>query len=235
MNIFFSCISNRKIRIHDPDFFICYLVDIMNASRRASMRREADLDLKIVVLGSAYVGKTSIINRYCNQVFNTEVHSTIGAGFFTHPLQIDDKNITVMIWDTAGDERFRSVTPSILRGTRILVLVFDLTQPATFSELDVYLDLFLDTCKVDASGALPVLLLGNKCDLVQGAVAREAIDRWTQKNRVPLYYAVSAKSGKQIEEAFLEAVKFVASARGREPHKPAIEIQLTDTDATKCC
>jgi GTPase SAR1 family protein len=140
-----------------------------------------------------------------------------------------------MIWDTAGDERFRSVTPSILRGTHILVLVFDLTQPSTFSDLDIYLDLFLDTCKVDPNGARPVLLLGNKYDLLQPAVGRDAIDRWTQKNRVPLYYAVSAKSGEQIEEAFLEAVRFVASAREREPEKPAIEIGLTNTDATKCC
>jgi small GTP-binding protein len=63
------------------------------------------MDLKLVVLGTAFVGKTSIINRYCNQIFNDETPSTVGAGFFTHSLRIDDTDVTAMFWDTAGDER----------------------------------------------------------------------------------------------------------------------------------
>jgi small GTP-binding protein len=192
--------------------------------------------VKLVVLGSAFVGKTSIINRYCNQVFNNESRSTIGAGFFTHPLEFDHKEVTVMIWDTAGDERFRSVTPSILRGAQGLVIVFDLTQPATFCDLDIYLDLFFDTCKVDVNVSPPVLLLGNKSDLTRRALSQEMIDKWKQKNRIPLYYEVSAKSGEQIEEAFFQIVKFVISGRsGNDVHTNAIEIELTESGGGDCC
>jgi small GTP-binding protein len=196
--------------------------------------RGSGVDVKLVVLGSAFVGKTSIINRYCNQVFNNETRSTVGAGFFTHPLQVGGTEVTVMIWDTAGDERFRSITPSILRGAQGLVIVFDLTQQRTFSDLDIYLD--LDTDRVNASDSPPVLLLGNKSDLAQRALSQEAIDKWMQTNRIPLDYEVSAKSGEQIEEAFFEIVNFVTSARtSMETHTPAIEIELADAGGENCC
>jgi small GTP-binding protein len=201
-----------------------------------SSARLSGLDVKLVVLGSAFVGKTSIINRYCNQVFNNETRSTVGAGFFTHALEIDQKEVTAMIWDTAGDERFRSVTPSILRGAHGLILVFDLTQPGTFSDLDIYLDLFFDTCKVDAHISPPVLLVGNKSDLTQRALSQETISKWMQKNRIPLYYEVSAKSGQQIEDAFFQIVKFVTSARPRnEMNTNAIQIELTESESSNCC
>jgi small GTP-binding protein len=193
------------------------------------------MDLKVVVLGTAFVGKTSIINRYCNQIFNNQTPSTVGAGFFTHSLRIDDTDVTAMLWDTAGDERFRSVMPSILRGAHGLILVFDLTNPQSFSEIDIYLDMFLDKCPVDPNYPPPVLLLGNKADLPERGVSRNEIDIWKQKNRVPFYSSVSAKSGDGIEKAVHDLLKFLAS--GDSQHlTTAIDIGLTRPGGGKeCC
>ena len=129
------------------------------------MSRYSSIDLKVVVLGVASVGKTSIINRYCNDSFREDSLSTIGAGFFTHSIKINDTEVTLMLWDTAGEERFRSVAPSLLRGSNGLVLVYDVTNVQSFNELEIYLEMFLDVVNVNAMSVMPVLLLGNKTDL----------------------------------------------------------------------
>jgi small GTP-binding protein len=173
------------------------------------VKRPTSLDMKLVVLGPAYVGKTSIITRYCNNTFSEDTGTTIGAGFFTHTVAIDDTEVTLMLWDTAGEERFKSVAPSLLRGANGLVLTFDLTQARTFSDIDSYLDMFLDNCYSDPSQAPAVLLLGNKSDKDEREVSESEIERWVQKNRIPLYFPVSAKNGNGIQAAMQKFIEFL--------------------------
>jgi small GTP-binding protein len=202
---------------------------------RPGRRRTSNVDLKIVFLGSAFVGKTSVINRYCNQIFSNETRSTVGASFFTHSLRVKDMDVTIMIWDTAGEERFRSVTPSLLRGAHGVVLVFDLSQNDSFADLDLYLDMFLDVCRVEPNRPPPVLLLGNKADLTRRLVAQNFIDSWVARNRIPFYYAVSAKSGEKIEEAMFELVKFLATPDTSMDGTIQIGLTWTDGGKPKCC
>jgi small GTP-binding protein len=192
------------------------------------------LDLKVVVLGSAYVGKTSIINRYCNGFFSEDTRSTIGAGFFTHTLSVNTTEVTVMLWDTAGEERFRSVAPSLLRGANGLVLAFDTSSASSFKDIDIYMDLFLDTCKVDPNLALPVLLLGNKSDLPQQEVELDEIEKWKDKNHVKMYYPVSAKTGLNIEQAMNEFIESLVSP-GRYDVTPPLQILVSDVPGQKGC
>jgi small GTP-binding protein len=192
------------------------------------------LDLKLVVLGAASVGKTSIIHRYCNGLFQAETLSTIGAGFFTHTIVVGDVEATLFLWDTAGEERFRSVAPSFLRGAHGVVLVYDVSQPQTFSDVEIYLEMFLDTVPVDISTELPVLLLGNKADL-EPEVKAEAVAAWCQQNRIAHNFRVSAKTGADIEPAMMALVKaLVAPKAAVEP----AALQLTAVRAAPkegCC
>ena len=202
-------------------------------------RRGGNLDLKIVVLGSSFVGKTSLINRYCNGTFIENTRSTIGAGFFTHSLSFENTEVTVMLWDTAGEERFRSVAPSLLRGANGLILVFDLTSTDSFNDIDTYMDMFLDTCKVDPNQNPPVLLLGNKCDIneIQQKVTTEMIEKWKQKNHVTQYYKVSAKDGSGVDSAFEEFVKSLVTPQTTSENSP-IQIVISPTQEKKsssCC
>ena len=159
------------------------------------------LDLKIVVLGAASVGKTSIIHRYCNGVFQQDTLSTIGAGFFTHTIQVDKMEVTLLLWDTAGEERFRSVAPSLLRGANGLVLVYDVTTAGSFDDLNIYLEMFLDNVQVDLSCQLPILLLGNKIDVKARQISDTQVASWCTKNRIVHSYLVSAKTGENIDTA----------------------------------
>jgi small GTP-binding protein len=194
------------------------------------------IELKIVVLGSAFVGKTAIINRYCRQAFQDGSPPTVGAGFLTHSLQINGSDVTVMLWDTAGEERFRSVAPSILRGAHALVLVFDLANTISFSELGIYLDMFLNKCHVDPNETPPILLLGNKADLPDRAVAQFDIDNWKEKNRIPFCFDVSAKTGENIEQAIMELLKLVVAIELRQL---SVSLQVTkltnEIEQKPCC
>ena len=187
------------------------------------------IDLKIVVLGPAGVGKTCVINRYCNNTFLESTLSTIGAGFFPQSITIDNIEVNMMIWDTAGEERFRAVAPNLLRGANGLILIFDITNPESFSDLDIYLNMFLETAEYDQNRPLPVMLLGNKGDM-EKVVEDQIIDDWMHKNNINKYFIVSAKTGDGVKEAFTEFVKtFVSSPV--EPEKRAHTFQITPNDA----
>lgn len=197
----------------------------------------SNVNLKIVFLGSAFVGKTAVINRYCNDTFSDGSVSTIGAGFFTRTEVIGEEEITMTLWDTAGEERFRSVTPSLLRGANGLVLVFDLTSANSFHDIDIYLDMFLDSCKVDTTKPLPVLLLGNKNDLENKVVPDEMIQRWKERANVKLYFPVSAKTRDGIAEAMLEFLKELITIDSQFANGNLFKLltEQTDKENTYCC
>ncbi|OHS97223.1 small GTP-binding protein [Tritrichomonas foetus] len=194
------------------------------------------LDLKIVFLGAASVGKTSLIHRYCNNRFQEDTINTIGAGFFTHSLKIDDTEFTLLLWDTSGEERFRSVAPSLLRGANGLVLVYDLTNPQSFSDVGIYLEMFLDTVVVDMGCELPVLLLGNKADLDDGtAVTDSTIEEFCEKNRIVLKNKVSAKSGLNVAESIEQLVHTIVTPGRAKDRQPLQLTPVPVNEKSSCC
>ncbi|OHS93714.1 small GTP-binding protein [Tritrichomonas foetus] len=198
----------------------------------------SSLDLKIVVLGVAGVGKTSIINRYCNMTFMTETLSTIGAGFFTHTLTVEGIEVTMMLWDTAGEERFQSVAPSLLRGSNAVILVYDVTNLQSFRGIDIYMDMFLDTCSYENASSLPVLLLGNKSDCENHEVPEQTIEEWKARNRVTMSYEVSAKSGENINQAFEELLKRLVKPAENDNGQAPMQIMLKPEEKSNkngCC
>jgi small GTP-binding protein len=196
-------------------------------------RRPSSLDLKLVVLGSASVGKTSVINRYCNGSFTEDTLSTIGAGFFTHSIEVNGTDVTLMLWDTAGEERFRSVAPSLLRGANGLILVYDTQNTASFDDLDIYMEMFLDAVNVKGMSVAPVLLLGNKIDLPDPVVSPQVVKEWKRKNRVHFSYDVSAKTGLNIEAAFYELVKCLVSPEMFAVDKPPLQLIVPRAEKSK--
>ncbi|KAJ8447021.1 hypothetical protein Cgig2_033590 [Carnegiea gigantea] len=150
--------------------------------------------LKVIVLGAAGVGKTSLITR-----------ATIGADFFTKELHIDGKLVSLQIWDTAGQERFESLGPAFFKGADCCVLVFDVNTG------------------IEDPSKFPFVVIRNKIDLDGGAgreVAEKRAKEWCELiklgpsgSRGVLHFETSAKEGSNVDDAFLNIAK---SALSRE-------------------
>ena len=101
------------------------------------MNEDGIITCKVVLLGESGVGKTSIIQRYINNIFNPENPTTGGANFTSKTVKFEEENqkIKFEIWDTAGQEKFRSLAKVFYKNSSVCILVYDITKKKTFEEL----------------------------------------------------------------------------------------------------
>ena len=167
------------------------------------MERDDVQELKIVLVGNAAVGKTSIINRMIKKTFNEFNPSTVGAMFLTYMLEVDRKNYKLQIWDTAGQERLRAIAPLYYRDAHGVILVYDITMQDSFDGLTSWFNELQDKGSDNTS----TIVIGNKIDLIeQQKVSFDEANTFVTKQKSCLVMA-SAKDGRGIEEAFIELVK----------------------------
>ena len=117
--------------------------------------------IKLVVLGNSGVGKTSIINQYLTKEFKIDINSTIGASFNKKQIKIKDKFYDLEIWDTAGQEKYRSLTPIYYRGSDIVIIVYDITDIESFESAKKWLEII----NINLPKSI-ILLFGNKTDII---------------------------------------------------------------------
>jgi len=158
--------------------------------------------LKIMILGNAGVGKTSILERYVNKSFTGNYKVTIGADFLTRDLEIDGNKIKLQVWDTAGQEKYRSLGVAYYRGADACMLVFDVTDKTTFKDLDKWVEAFFSQLPEDKQKNFPVILLGNKSDKPERIVSNEMAKKWCAEHDNMPFYETSAKTNLGLEEAF---------------------------------
>jgi len=158
---------------------------------------------KILLLGDASVGKTSLIRRFVVDKFSDDYITTIGTKVTKRDLRLELGNRTVdlslMIWDVLGQKGYKGIQESAFRGARGVILVFDVTRPETFESFDEY---WLPRVRAVA-GLIPMIIVGNKVDLV--AVRADAEERVAvaAKKFAMTGFVSSAKTGENVEEAFL--------------------------------
>ncbi|GAM27535.1 hypothetical protein SAMD00019534_107110, partial [Acytostelium subglobosum LB1] len=119
------------------------------------------LEKKVVLLGNTDVGKTAIAIRYSEGIFPTRPLSTVGASFLTKNVHVDGCRIKFQIWDTAGQDRFRSLAPMYYRGACVAVLVFDITISKSFDKVKEWVEELRSNILED----IVLVLCGNKIDL----------------------------------------------------------------------
>jgi len=126
--------------------------------------------LKIILLGSANVGKTSLLHQYVNMRFVNAYKATIGSDFVVKETMIDDSRVAMQIWDTAGQERFQSLSSAFYRGSDCCVLVFDVTDKSSFESLTKWRDEFLAQAQPKDPELFPFIVMGNKVRRASSAV-----------------------------------------------------------------
>lgn len=170
--------------------------------------------LKVIILGDSGVGKTALMNQYVSKRFSSAYKATIGADFLTKEIMIDDKLVTLQIWDTAGQERFQSLGVAFYRGADACILVFDITQPKSFDNLDLWREEFLVQASPSDATHFPFIVLGNKIDRENDRrVSKAKAQAWCKSktdDSLP-YFETSAKSSVQVETAFLKVAQLALS------------------------
>jgi small GTP-binding protein len=151
---------------------------------------------KVVFLGDAEVGKTSIVARHSTSFFTEKYMPSIGANITSRDYNIDGKDVTLMIWDIAAQEGFSRVRYDYYQGARAAFIVYDVTRPWTFDDIVFW----LDDLKKSVRRKIPILLVGNKIDLppvvLTSSGHRLADDLGAD------FIETSAKTGQNIEAAF---------------------------------
>ena len=156
--------------------------------------------IRISMLGDSTVGKTSIINAFLNIEFSNTLLSNIGVEKTeTKMIMKDGNEMKIIIWDTAGQERFHSIATGTIKNSQGIVVSFDLTNRKTFENVIKWLEDIRDN-----NNKIPIILFGNKCDLIE---KREVDDEEAQefaKNNNLEYFETSAKENINIKEGVIK-------------------------------
>lgn len=165
--------------------------------------KEVKYSFKVIVIGPAAVGKTSIINRFIYDKFSLRYKFTLGVDFLAKSVNLESGKIArLSIWDIGGQERFEFLLRSFYTDTNGVLLVFDLSREHTFKEIDRW----LKNLRNQVGRDIPFILIGNKSDLIPQI--GEIIDRNEIQNYVKvqdaIYLDTSAKTGEKVETAFIQ-------------------------------
>jgi small GTP-binding protein len=159
---------------------------------------------KVILIGDSGVGKTSLLNRYMDKEFSNNIPCTISADFKIKSIQIDPlTSAQITIWDTCGQEKYRSITKQYFKDAHGIILVFDVSDRRSFADLNNWLDeIKNNSTKDDAS----IVLVGNKIDLKYRCISNEDAKSFA-KNKELVYCETSSKDGINIESPFENIAK----------------------------
>lgn len=154
---------------------------------------------KLVFLGDQSVGKTSIITRFMYDNFDRHYQATIGIDFLSKTMYLEDRTVRLQLWDTAGQERFRSLIPSYIRDSSVAVVVYDVSNRASFTNTTKW----VEDVRNERGNDVVICLVGNKTDLGNDKrqVSTEEGEEKANKDGL-LFMECSAKAGYNVKSLF---------------------------------
>ena len=171
------------------------------------MSDERGFVFKITVIGDGAVGKTSLIKKYTQGSFQKDYIKTLGAQFSKYDEKIDGDNCKLFFWDIAGQREFDFMRPTFYKGSKAAIIVFSQEDSEHGKESIASISEWHDDIK-KYCGDLPIVLFGNKIDLVKNPNANDgAIKKLVKQRKFLGYYKTSAKTGNGVYEAFQAIIK----------------------------
>lgn len=158
---------------------------------------EIETAIKVVVVGNGAVGKSSMIQRYCKGIFTKDYKKTIGVDFLERQIEVNNEDVRLMLWDTAGQEEFDAITKAYYRGAQACVLAFSTVDRDSFEAVESWKK------KVeDEVGEIGMVIVQNKIDLIDDAVVEpEEAENLAKRLRLR-FYRTSVKDNLNVEEVF---------------------------------
>lgn len=169
------------------------------------MSVEFDYLLKYIIIGESGVGKSNILSKFRDNTFDEKIHPSIGVEFIAKNLSFNNLTFRLQIWDTAGQESFRSMTKVYYKNSSCAFIVYDITEKRSFYNAETW----LNECKSVAPETIIFILIGNKCDMIDSReVTYEEGDKFAKDHNM-LFFETSAKNGDNIEKIFNESLKLI--------------------------
>ena len=163
------------------------------------------LSFKIIMIGPANSGKTSIVRRYVDKKFNDDYKVTVGFDYMNKEITIGKKKVNIQLWDTAGTEMFQSLSSSYYRNSCGALVVFDVLDRKSFESLNTWINYYRD--HRDHNYEELIYLIGNKIDSKDRVISKKEAMDFMEENNLKEYYESSAKKGDNIDNIFNNIAK----------------------------
>ena len=164
-----------------------------------------ELLYKVIIIGDTSVGKSNILTRYIKDEFSLNTKSTVGVELGIKFLKIKNINSKIQIWDTAGQERYRAITSSYFKGSNGCFIVYDITNETSFDNIEKW----YEQIQSETSKEIPIVLVGNKCDLENERKVPTEKAKDKAKNLKCAFFETSALNGINIDKIFEELVNTI--------------------------
>ena len=163
------------------------------------MDENSDITLKLLIVGGSGVGKTNFLNMFLNNKFNQNYFSSTGIDLQNKIMNIKNKKVRIQIWDTAGQEKYKSITKNLFLKVMGALVLYDITNEESFTKLKEWVELIKEEC----GRHIKILIIGNKSDLEsQRAIDKEDAMKYANEEKVQ-YIECSSKTGENVEKAII--------------------------------
>ena len=187
---------------------------------------------KILIIGESGVGKTCFLLRYAENSFVANHLLTIGIDFKIKVVEIEGKVIKLQIWDTAGQDRFRTITKTYYKGSHGVILVYDVCDERSFGNVKNW----VNQIEQNAKSSICKVLVGNKCDKAERVIKEEQGRQLAEEFNMK-FYETSAKTGQNVEEAFRYLTgEILKIYKNKEGHAGGVTLNgKDDKEHHGCC
>lgn len=165
-----------------------------------------DLSFKIIVIGDSGVGKSCLTMKATKNVFEENSNATVGFEFFSFNMKIDDKIVKLQIWDTCGQEIYRSLITNFYRNSALAIIMYSIDNESSYENISQWMKELKNFSNPD----IQIFLIGNKCDLEdKRQVMKEKAEKFCNDNQLNMFLESSAKNGFNAQRVFVEAGKIL--------------------------
>lgn len=195
--------------------------------------KKQEISIKLLLLGDQAVGKSSLILRYANNEFNLNIMGTAGLDLKRKNVNINDDNVKVNIFDSAGHERFRNIPKNHYKNSDGIIIIYDVTDKKTFENVS----LWMNNIKENGATDVEIMLVGNKIDMTNNRQVQKEEGMELSKKYNTSFMETSAKTGENVEDTFFKLIQTVYNKIDSSVKKQGVTTDNVKIKkkSNKCC